>query len=116
MLIEKYDGRPVLVNDVMAWFAFDSMGEFMLNTDFDMMKSCTWHPAITQQRRALALLTPMTDAIWPMRLILAFFPFLARDWNQMVAFCDDAMQKRLEVGGSNMVKDHLHIDCHYRHR
>ena len=93
----------------MSWFAFDSMGEFMFNSDFDMMRSSTWHPAIVQQRGALALLAPLSDAIWLVRLAFAFFPFgKVRDWNQMVAFCDNAMNKRMQVGGSDNVKARLH--------
>ena len=98
-LIAEHNGKPVLLNDVMSWFSFDSMGEFMFNSDFDMMKSSKWHPAIVQQRRALALLAPLNDAIWLVRLIFAFLPFMpyVRDWNQMVAFCDRAMQDRMKV-------------------
>ena len=99
-LIASHDCEPVLLNDVMSWFAFDSMGEFMFNSDFGMMSSSTWHPAIVQQRGALALLAPLSDAIWLVRLAFAFFPFFGkvRDWNQMVSFCDKAMQKRIQVG------------------
>ena len=84
----------------MSWFAFDSMGEFMFNSDFGMMESSKWHPAIVQQRGALALLAPLSDAIWAVRLAFAFLPWFGKvkDWNQMVAFCDKAMEKRLHVG------------------
>ena len=90
----------------MSWFAFDSMGEFMFNSDFNMMRSSTWHPAIVQQRGALALLAPLSDAIWLVRLAFAFFPFVGkfRDWNQMVSFCDNAMQKRIQVGDKALSK------------
>ena len=91
----------------MSWFAFDSMGEFMFNSDFGMMESSTWHPAIVQQRGALAFLAPLSDAIWLVRLAFAFFPFVGKvkDWNQMVAFCDNAMQKRVQVGHRKSPKD-----------
>ena len=103
-IIAKHDCEPVLLNDVMAWFAFDSMGEFMFTSDFGMMKSNTWHPAIVQRKGALALLAPMSDAIWLVRLAFAFTPFFGkvRDWNRMVAFCDNAMQKRMQVNVNNL--------------
>ena len=96
-LIASHDWEPVLLNDVMSWFAFDSMGEFMFNSDSGMMSSSTWHPAIVQQRGALTLLAPLSDTIWLVRLAFAFFLFFGkvRDWNQMVSFCDKAMQKRI---------------------
>jgi cytochrome P450 len=62
-LIANHSSEPVLLNDVMSWFAFDSMGEFMFKSDFGMMKSSAWHPAIVQQRGTLALLAPLSDAI-----------------------------------------------------
>ena len=98
-LIASHGAEPLLLNDVMAWFAFDSMGEFMFNSSFGMMETSTWHPAIVKQRGALALLAPLSDAIWLVRLAFAFLPFFGkvRDWNQMVAFCDGAMQKRIKV-------------------
>ncbi|KAL8951589.1 MAG: hypothetical protein Q9222_002444 [Ikaeria aurantiellina] len=98
-LIAKYDGQPVLLNDVMSWFAFDTMGEFLFNSGFDMMHSNSWHPVIVQQRRALALLAPLNDVTWLVQFLFAFLPFVGyvRDWNRTVAFCDDAMQKRMKA-------------------
>lgn len=91
----------------MSWFAFDSMGEFLFKKDFGMMESSAWHPAIVQQRRALALLAPLSDAIWLVRLAFAFFPFVGkvRDWNQMVSFCDSAMHERMQVRQANPYYD-----------
>lgn len=105
-LIAMHDEEPVLLNDVMSWFAFDSMGEFMFNSDFDMMQSSTWHPAIIRQRRALALLAPLNDAVWLVILLFSLFPFVpyVRDWNQMMAFCDSAMQQRMKVGSGKILE------------
>ena len=55
--------QPVVVNDIMQWFAFDSMGEFAFNEDFGVMKSGKWHFVVTQQRSALALLGSFNPAI-----------------------------------------------------
>ncbi|KAL8996989.1 MAG: hypothetical protein Q9169_003640 [Polycauliona sp. 2 TL-2023] len=98
-LIANHQGAPVLLNDVMSWFAFDSMGEFMFKSDFGMMTSSTWHPAISNQRDALAMLAPLSDAIWLVRLAFDFLPFFGKvkKWNQMVEFCDAAMQKRMQA-------------------
>lgn len=98
-LIGDHDSKPVLINDVMSWFAFDSMGEFMFDSSFGMMDSNAWHPAIAQQKAALELLAPMNDAIWLVRLVFDLVPFLGKvkEWNKMLAFCDNAMQKRMQV-------------------
>ena len=105
-VIASHKSQPVLLNDVMSWFAFDSMGEFMFNSSFGMMESSDWHPAIVKQRGALAFLAPLNDAIWLARLAFAFFPFVGKvkDWNQMVAFCDQAMQTRIQVGNKNVAE------------
>ena len=92
--------QPVVVNDIMQWFAFDSMGEFAFNEDFGVMKSGKWHFVVTQQRSALALLGSFNPAIWIIRLALAFAPFFwrVRDRTGMMAFCDSRMEQRLKVG------------------
>jgi tryprostatin B 6-hydroxylase len=98
--IASYGSSPVKVNDVMSWFSFDAMGEFAFGEDFGMMKSSKWHPAIERQQRALALLAPLNDTIWLVRVAFAFVPFLGKvkDWMQMVEFCDERMEKRMQVG------------------
>ncbi|KAL8973608.1 MAG: hypothetical protein Q9197_002147 [Variospora fuerteventurae] len=97
-VIADHNSKPVLVNDVMSWFAFDSMGEFLFGSSFGMMDSNTWHPAIAQMKGGLELLAPMNDAIWLVRLAIDLFPFLGnvKDWNKTLAFCDNAMRKRMK--------------------
>ena len=102
-LIAAHSTRPVLLNDVMSWFAFDIMGEFLFNESFGMMESSRWHPAIVQQRGALALLAPLSDAIWLVRLSFYFGSLFGgfgkvKEWNAMVEFGDQAMQRRMKVG------------------
>ncbi|KAK9777657.1 putative Tryprostatin B 6-hydroxylase [Seiridium cardinale] len=75
-VISTYGTQPVPLNDVMMWFAFDSMGEFAFNQSFDMMKTGKWHEVIKQQRSALSLLGPMNPAVWAMRFGFAFAPFV----------------------------------------
>lgn len=98
-IIALSDSHPLVVNDIMQWFAFDSMGEFAFNENFGMMKSGQWHYAVIQQRSALALLGLLNPAIWIIRLALAFAPFFGRvkDWTGMIAFCDSRMEQRLKV-------------------
>ncbi|KAI9677985.1 MAG: hypothetical protein M1822_008093 [Bathelium mastoideum] len=99
-VISDSKSTPVLVNDIMAWFSFDSMGEFMFNESFGMMTSKKMHPAIVQQKNALALLGVFAESIWIVRLGFKFAPFfgLVKEWLDMVAFCDKQMDKRIKAG------------------
>nr|AVY05503.1 cytochrome P450 monooxygenase-like protein [Nodulisporium sp.] len=98
--IKGYGDQPVDVDEVMSWFSFDAMGEVVFGEDFNLMDSRTMHPAILHRDRALAVLGPISDAIWIARLAFSFIPFYGRvkDWFRMVAFCDERMRARMEVG------------------
>lgn len=91
--------RPVVINEVMYWFAFDSMGEFAFNQDFGMMRRQEWHFAITLFRRALSFVGPFAPTIWLIRVGFAFLPWFWKigDWFSMLAFCNQQMDQRLKV-------------------
>ncbi|CEJ59403.1 hypothetical protein PMG11_08028 [Penicillium brasilianum] len=93
------DGEPVVPNDIMQWFAFDSMGEFAFNENFSMMKTKTWHRAIMQQRSALAILGSLNHTVWAIRLAFAFLGrfWRVKDWMGMISFCDQCMERRLQT-------------------
>ncbi|KAJ5622751.1 cytochrome P450 [Penicillium lividum] len=97
-LIDEQVSRPVYVNDIMYWFAFDSMGDFAFSEDFGMMKSKKWHQIIWMFRYALALLGPFSPAIWIPRLAFEVIPGLwwAKWWFQMLKFCDKCMERRMK--------------------
>ncbi|PLB50874.1 cytochrome P450 [Aspergillus steynii IBT 23096] len=97
-LIKERATGPILINEVMYWFAFDSMGDFAFSEDFGMMKNNEWHRVIFTFRAALALLGPFSPAIWIPRLAFAFIPGLwwARWWFQMLEFCDKCMERRMK--------------------
>lgn len=38
-LVAMEESKPVLVNDLMYFFAFDSMGDFAFSEDFGMMRT-----------------------------------------------------------------------------
>ena len=97
--IARYATRPVPLNDVMMWFAFDSMGEFAFNQSFNMMKTGEWHQVINQQRSALSILGPMNPVVWAIRLGFAFASSIppVRDWKSMIQFCDQCIKSRIKV-------------------
>ncbi|KAE8378838.1 cytochrome P450 [Aspergillus bertholletiae] len=97
-LIGAQKSHPILINEAMYWFAFDSMGDFAFSEDFGMMKNKKWHRVIFTFRSALALLGPFSPAIWIPRLAFAFIPGLwwARWWFRMLSFCDKCMERRMK--------------------
>ncbi|KAI1381207.1 benzoate 4-monooxygenase cytochrome P450 [Hypoxylon crocopeplum] len=97
--VDKYGKNLVPVNDVMQWFAFDSMGEFAFNSSFDMLKTGAWHKAIVQQRTALAMLGWLNPAIWAIRLAFFFAPNVwpVKAWFDIIDFCDTCMKKRIQT-------------------
>jgi Cytochrome P450 len=91
--------RPVIINEVMYWFAFDSMGEFAFNQDFGMMRRQEWHFAVTLFRRAISIVGPFAPTIWLIKVGFTFLPWFWKigDWFMMLAFCKQQMDKRLQV-------------------
>ena len=89
-----------MINAVMYWFTFDSMGEFAFNRDFGMMHRQEWHFAINLFRRALSIIGPFAPTIWLMKVGFAFVPWFWKigDWFSMLAFCNQQMEARMKVG------------------
>ncbi|PYI03141.1 putative cytochrome P450 [Aspergillus sclerotiicarbonarius CBS 121057] len=85
-LIREKEDQPILINQVMYWFAFDSMGDFAFSEDFAMMENQAWHQII------------LIPAIYIPRLAFAVIPGLcwAKWWFQMLAFCDKCMERRMK--------------------
>jgi hypothetical protein len=104
--VARYGTDPVPVNDVMLWFAFDSMGEFAFNQSFDMMKTGKWHKIIKQQRSGLSIMGSMNPVVWAMRLgfALAFFVPPVSDFISMIAFCEECINNRMKV---RMISSHF---------
>ncbi|KAL9120139.1 MAG: hypothetical protein Q9187_003309 [Circinaria calcarea] len=91
--------KPVVMNEVMYWYAFDSMGEFAFNQDFGMMRRQEWHFAITLFRRALSIIGPFSPIIWLIKIGFAFLPWFWKigDWFAMLAFCKQQMNNRIKT-------------------
>lgn len=93
------DGRAVHMNDLMYFYAFDSMGEFAFNKDFGMMRNEQWHDAANMIRRAISILGPMKSVIWLIRLGFYFLPWFWRigDWFNALHFCQARLEHRIHV-------------------
>ncbi|GAP85610.1 putative cytochrome P450 [Rosellinia necatrix] len=92
--ISKYDGEPIVVNDVMTWFSFDAMWEVLFGQDFKLMETRGGHPIIRHRDNSFALLGPVYVADWLAHIGFEFLPFYGRvrDWFRLVTFCDEHMK------------------------
>lgn len=92
-------GKPVNVNSLCYWFAFDVMGEFAFAESFGMLENEQYHHVILKLRNALKLLGPFSPVLWLARIGLTLFPRFWRmaDWNNMMAYCRTKMEKRIQV-------------------
>jgi hypothetical protein len=98
-IIEERNGRPIEINDLIIWFAFDTMGDFGFNKDFGMLKGQKWIDGAAWMRSAMTLLGPASPAIWVARIAFAYTPGLWRvkHWFNMLDFADKLMETRMEV-------------------
>lgn len=90
--------KPVFVNDLVGFWAWDSMGEFAFNQDFGMLQSGEWHASVDMIRRATSLLGVMKSVIWLIRLGLFFVPNLGLigGWNKAMEFCRQRVVDRIK--------------------
>ncbi|KAJ5372970.1 hypothetical protein N7517_004976 [Penicillium concentricum] len=116
-LVALEDSHPVLINDLMYFFAFDSMGDFAFSEDFGMMKNKRWHSSIAMLRSALTLLGPFSPAIWIPRLGFAFIPTLwkVQHWFHMLEFCDQCMARRMKKTPADRDIASWFIEDHVKH-
>ena len=98
-VIHKHGQRPVAVNDLMYWFAFDSMADFGFGLDLGGMRNMRWVDGAFYMRSAITLLGPFSPAIWIPRLAFAFIPGIwkANHWFKMLAFADSCVETRMKV-------------------
>ncbi|KAI0173521.1 benzoate 4-monooxygenase cytochrome P450 [Hypoxylon sp. FL1284] len=99
-LVDEYatTAQPVLINDLMYWYAFDAMGDFGFGNDFGMLKNRSWVDGAVNMRSAITLLGPFSYAIWAIRLAFSLIPGVGkvRQWFQMIDFADACMKDRME--------------------
>jgi hypothetical protein len=89
--------ETVLINDIVYWFSFDSMGVFAFNRSFGMMESGQWHYAVKCLKRGLSLNGTFLWVPWFTRIGLELFPWFWKvaDWLAMVDFCHKRMDERM---------------------
>ncbi|KAI0841415.1 benzoate 4-monooxygenase cytochrome P450 [Hypoxylon sp. FL0890] len=110
-IIDENGQKPMLVNELMYWFAFDSMGDFGFGKEFGMMRNRKWVDGAFYMRSAITLLGPFSPAIWIPRITFAFFPRVSklRHWFKMLSFGDSCMSSRMKVRFSSRGSESLDI-------
>ena len=98
-ILEESIGSELVVNDLIYWYAFDTMGDFGFNTDFGQLKKRTWHQGALHMRSAIGLLGPISPAIWIAKIAFAFFPntWRVKDWFRLVEFAEKCTEERIKV-------------------
>lgn len=91
-------GQPSDAKNLMYWFGFDAMGDFVFNHPFGMLESKTWHHIMVRSYRAVELLGPFGPAPWLVHIGFRILPRLSylRDWHEMTTWCRQTMEQRLE--------------------
>lgn len=95
-------GKLSDMRNLLFWFGFDVMGEFVFNKSFDMLENQQWHYIIIRLQSALSLLGPFSPAPWLIQLGFKLGPRFSalKDWDDMVAWCEGQMRQRVEDGKS----------------
>lgn len=100
-------GKISDMRNLLLWFGFDIMGEFVFSKSFGMLETQKWHHIIVRLQRALSLLGPMTPLPWLVHIAFDLAPRVSvlKDWFDIIAWCQSQMRDRLKNGSSNQSQD-----------
>ncbi|KAM0521116.1 hypothetical protein ACHAPE_002589 [Trichoderma viride] len=100
-------GKITDMRNLLLWFGFDIMGEFVFSKSFGMLETQKWHHIIVRLQRALSLLGPMTPLPWLVHIAFDLAPRVSvlKDWFDIIAWCQSQMRDRLTNGSSNQSQD-----------
>jgi len=87
------------LKDLLYWFGFDAMGDFVLSTPFNMLQKQEWHYILQKGRNAMSLLGFLGATPWLFQIALRLAPrvWVIKDWCEMVEWAQDQMKTRLEA-------------------
>lgn len=99
------NGKPVNLSTYIYWFSFDIMGIFAFSRSFNMLHDEHWHYAITNLRKAMKLLGPMSCVPWVAQVGFWLLKgvWVVKDWDTMIAWCASQMQNRIKEPDSHDV-------------
>jgi hypothetical protein len=102
--IAAEEGNTVLWNSHAYWFSFDIMGIFALSKSFNMLENENWHYAVTNLRRAMRLLGPLSPVPWLAQIGFVFLKgyWVIKDWHSMTEWCRDQMNECIHVSDTHI--------------
>jgi cytochrome P450 len=97
-------GESVDFSSLAYWFSFDIMGVFALAKSFNMLHDKKWHYAVTNLRRAMSLLGPLSSVPWLGQIGFKFLKgyWVIKDWHSMTGWCRDRIQEKVHSDDENM--------------
>ncbi|GFP56517.1 cytochrome P450 monooxygenase nodW [Trichoderma asperellum] len=105
--VDAKSGKVTDMRNLLLWFGFDIMGEFVFSKSFGMLETRKWHHIIVRLQRALSLLGPLTPVPWLVHIAFDLAPRVSvlKEWFDIIAWCQSQMRDRLAHGSSNQSQD-----------
>ena len=94
------EGKTSDLNELLLWFSFDVMGDFVFNKSFGMLQLREWKSEIGMLQSAMALLGPFSPLPWLIHIGFRFAPgaWRVKDWMAWTGWCEQQMKERMKVG------------------
>lgn len=107
---DAHYGRVSDAKNLMYWFGFDAMGDFVFNHSFGMLETGTWHHIMVRAYRAIELMGPFSPAPWLIHIGFHLLPRVGKlkDWYEMTTWCRKTMEQRLEDDALQKEMDMTH--------
>jgi hypothetical protein len=92
-------GQATDVSEIIRWFSFDFMGDFVFGTSFHLIDNQEWHWIVLRLQNAMNLLGPFSPVPWLIQLSLHLMPFfpMTRNFLEMSSWCKQQMDRRQKV-------------------
>ncbi|KAI1436364.1 cytochrome P450 [Xylaria sp. CBS 124048] len=102
--------RELEVKDLLYWFGFDAMGDFVMGKELGMLVNQENRHLVTRLRRASSLLGSLGPAPWLVQLGLKLAPSVSviRDWHITAEWCKSEVKKRLGDTSRRGDRDLIH--------
>jgi hypothetical protein len=99
------------MKNLLYWFGFDAMGDFVLSDSFNMLRDESWHHILQKGRNAMSLLGPLGPTPWLFQIALRLLPrvWVIKDWYGMVQWAEVQMKNRLEVRLSHLLLGRIQL-------
>ncbi|KAI1384223.1 cytochrome P450 [Hypoxylon trugodes] len=96
---DAVSGSPTRMDEVLYWFSWDAMGDFVFSKPFGMLEKRQWHQLISGLRKGLFALGPLASAPWMIQCGFRLAPRVGalKDWDNMMAWCTDLMKRSLDT-------------------